>query len=415
MLEMKRPIIEYVTIVMLILSLTGSLSTAVCSTEIKVPIDYKTIQEAIDAAKPGDIVRIASGLYNESIVIVNKTDLMIVGEDVANTIIDGSGCDGSLIEICSAKNITIANLTIQNSGGHGIFIEKSEGITVLNNVFYNCKQAIWLGHSSGNRIEKNRIEQCSTGIGLTINSTSNIVEENEIRANNIGITITAYADGNIISKNSITNSQIGIKISLSVGNVVSENVIAGHKQYGIYIYGIRASSNNFTLNIVENNEIGVYIYQSHGNFFYCNNFIDNTVQVYLTGDEINYWSYHEKGNYWSDYTGVDEDGDGIGEIPYEINEKNKDYYPFARKSGWTPQMRGFQINIYVILIIAVAAIVYIGTLIFFKMKTRKKLKSLELKGNIKFSSFFSILFFYVSSIKYMSQLLSKELQLRRLQ
>jgi len=327
--------------------------------------------------------------------------LIIVGEDVANTIIDGSGYNGSLIKICSAKNITIANLTIQNSRGHGIFIEKSEGITVLNNVFYNCKQAIWLEHSSRNRIEKNRIEQCSTGIGLNIKSISNIVEENEIRADNTGINIRAYADYNIISNNSITNSQVGIMISLSIGNVVSRNFIAGHKQYGIYIYGTRASSNNFTLNIVENNEIGVYIYQSHGNFFYCNNFIDNTVQVYLTGDEINYWSYHEKGNYWSDYTGVDENGDGIGEIPYEINEKNKDYYPFARKSGWIPQMRGFQINIYVILIIAVAAIVYIGTLIFFKMKTRKKLKSLELKGNIKFSSFFSILFFYVSSIKYM--------------
>ena len=99
MLEMKRLIAEYIIIVMLILSLAGSLSTAVCSTEIKVPVDYKTIQEAIDAAKPGDIVRIASGVYNESIIIVNKTDLMIVGEDVANTIIDGSGYNLSLIHI----------------------------------------------------------------------------------------------------------------------------------------------------------------------------------------------------------------------------------------------------------------------------------------------------------------------------
>ncbi len=33
------------------------------------------------------------------------------------------------------------------------------------------------------------------------------------------------------------------------------------------------------------------------------------------------------GNYWADYSGSDEDGDGIGDQPVRLNEKNIDYHP----------------------------------------------------------------------------------------
>jgi predicted secreted protein len=36
------------------------------------------------------------------------------------------------------------------------------------------------------------------------------------------------------------------------------------------------------------------------------------------------------GNYWADYSGTDENDDGIGEQPMILNEKNIDYYPLMR-------------------------------------------------------------------------------------
>ncbi len=62
------------------------------------------------------------------------------------------------------------------------------------------------------------------------------------------------------------------------------------------------------------------------NDFYHNNFVHNAIQAYA-GLLTNAWDNGAEGNYWSDYTGDDPDGNGIGNTAYRIFPIGWDNFP----------------------------------------------------------------------------------------
>jgi len=75
------------------------------------------------------------------------------------------------------------------------------------------------------------------------------------------------------------------------------------------------------------------------NTFYRNTVINNDKNV-ESSSSVNFWDNGEEGNYWSDYNGTDSNGDGIGDIPYIIDENNRDNFPLMKQTipeflSWT--------------------------------------------------------------------------------
>jgi parallel beta-helix repeat protein len=121
-----------------------------------------------------------------------------------------------------------------------------------------------------------------------------------------------------ISNNNATNNYHGIELSASSNNTVTDNTASNNDQRGIYL----ASSSNNTI---------------------YNNYFNNTNNAY--DDGTNTWNTTNTtgpnivggpyigGNYWNDYSGSDINGDGFGDIPYNITAgSNKDYLPLILSS-----------------------------------------------------------------------------------
>ena len=91
--------------------------------------------------------------------------------------------------------------------------------------------------------------------------------------------------------------------------------------------GAAIQENDLTMN----GRFGLYIGNVSASNVFHNRFIGNPEQA-LQGPNTTSlgWDdgYPSGGNYWSDYTGTDSSGDGIGETPYAVAGGGTDRYPF---------------------------------------------------------------------------------------
>ena len=332
------------------------------------------LQDAIDAAPSGSILKLPAGVYKGSIVInkpitivgkeegvvidgegngtvitakgsfITLKNLKIIGSgerhdtlDAAIKMVEGSQCEISdcIIEDClfgidlqMIKNSIISNNFITSKDidlglrGDGLRLWYSNDNIVTKNALVKSRDmVIWYSH--GNKIVNNSGEYGRYSLHFMY-AGKNLVKNNHYQFNSVGIFFMyskdTTAEGNVV-KSSLGATGMGIGLK-DVSNFVLRNNTVLYNAQGIYID--RSPFEPDTHNWIEDNKI---IYNSEALHFHSlseNNILKNNTIMGNIEDIVNDSRGSKTndneivGNYWDKYEGFDANGDNIGDTPHRV-------------------------------------------------------------------------------------------------
>ena len=186
--------------------------------------DFTTIQDAIDAAQPGDVIEVKAGTYRETLTIKNKRDLTLRGEGRDRVTLDGRAQEQEEIvpgiRIEDSRNITIRGFKITN-GRRGLQANNSTGLVIADNLFEaNFRQGIAIGSFRGKPAEARLLNNVvrntqadlngAHGQGIDVFGSQAVLEGNTIEGSaDCGLRVTHSGErpgrvagsGNVIRNN----------------------------------------------------------------------------------------------------------------------------------------------------------------------------------------------------------------------
>ena len=214
-------------------------------------------------------------------------------------------------------NDSVINKNLIRDAADAIHLEFSENNLIVENEAIDSRYALHFMYAPRNKIIRNNFHDNLAGAVLMF-SHELIVKDNEFSSNRKGAT-----GAGMLLKD---NDNIFVE-----GNRMISN------KYGMTVEGTPQSAGTtavFQRNLFALNDVGIALTSTSPITFVENAVIDNTVQVKALSGSIAHapagapasggatlprgavWSSNGRGNYWSDYRGYDQDGDGVGDQPY---------------------------------------------------------------------------------------------------
>jgi parallel beta-helix repeat protein len=237
----------------------------------------------------------------------------------------------------------------------GVAIQDSSLVQIENNSFTNAGSAI-VCNGTNNTIKGNTI--AGGGVGnidgsIAIVGSSNIISDNKIE-DLLPITMDK-ADSNLIARNNLTGPANQGGEGIALFRDCSNNVIFGNNITGFTGQAIRTvwscSNNTIFGNYMTNNGFAIALQEGAlNNTFYGNTFTANSCKIHIDdGVEGTSWDNGTMGNCWGDYNGTDDNGDGIGDVPYTVigykwDQKVDGFVSFVSDQDNYPLMEPYDIE-----------------------------------------------------------------------
>ena len=354
-----------------IAALAAALGSPASAVERAIEAGTGALQAHIETAGPGDVLRLGPGRHQGPVVL--DAPLTLAGE--AGAVVEGPGA-GTVITV-TGEDVAIIGLTIVGSGssfetldsgikltedavnarvldnhiegnlvgvdvhgaigslvrgnvivgrqdhrmndrGNGVYIWNAPGTIVEDNLFRFGRDGIFVNASSDNTFRRNRFEDLRFAVHYMY-TNGGVLTDNVSTGNHAGFVLMFSRDLDVTGNVSLRDRDHGIMLNYANHADVEWNVVRDGGEKCLFMYN--ANQNRIANNRFQSCPIGIHFTAgSDRNAMSGNAFIGNRTQVKYVGSRWLEWSADGRGNYWSDHTAFDIDGDGLADMPYRPND-----------------------------------------------------------------------------------------------
>jgi hypothetical protein len=262
---MRFPQIQRFLVAVFVLGLAfGGFATAHAGNLHRVPRDYATIQEAVDAADPGDTIRVAPGEYAGA-TITKRLELR--GSNAGTRIVSGvwfqggAALDTSFFIEPEAAGTVISHFVLVNGDFphvFGVFARATDNVTLSHLTILNSWQGITNNGGNYWTIIHNKIlgfpPDSDSATGIYMPADRSYLEGNFVALNTID-----FSDGSGVSSDGIlVASYEDTWVGMSTGNTFVHNRVKSNEDgftvasYGISLLFIDFTGGSSPLTLVDN-------------------------------------------------------------------------------------------------------------------------------------------------------------------
>jgi len=196
---------------------------------------HTTIQAAVNAADPGDVIIVRDGVYNEKVTISADDNITVQSENDSSVCTVNNTSDGTSVFYITTNNVTIQGFTITGGETHeGVFCLGTD-LTVQNCYITGNAEGCDLRGSNATVQYTLFDNNTSKGILIMAEFTGIIIQDNVLNGNSTAVTGIDNFSSITMTNNHIYNfTTEGYK-----GNNASSVTARGNKitdnQYGVYL------------------------------------------------------------------------------------------------------------------------------------------------------------------------------------
>jgi hypothetical protein len=220
---------------------------------LRVPSSYRTIQAAVDASRPGDLVLIAPGTYQEAVAVTDEhPGIVIRGIDRNRVILDGRDelADGIRIQ---ADGVAVENLTVRSYLVNGVvwltdgayaeqgdYVQGWRGsyLTTYNNGLYGV-YAFGVQHGRFDHVYASGHPDSGIYLGRC-KPCHALVADSETELNHVGLEFTNAGGGVVVRDNVTRRNRVGIQVNSltkerdapQTGMLIERNLVAENQEPG---------------------------------------------------------------------------------------------------------------------------------------------------------------------------------------